>query len=112
MRDELNEKIICASMWFKELELKNPDVLKLRGFAPYNVDRGIVFSGWRHVNCLYQMVAITGLRQCESGEFVDGFLTNKNRFVDREEGMIIAKREKQIGVKTYSNTTLYSEDIY
>jgi len=112
MRDDLSEKIICSSIWYMELELKNPDVLRNRGFSPYNIDRGIVFSGWRHFNCLYQMVAVTGLKQCDVGKEIQGFLTNKNRFVDRKEGMIIAKRESQISDNTYSDTMLYSEDIY
>jgi len=48
------------------------------------------------------------------GEEVQGFLTNKNRFVDRKEGMKIAISAKQFnGVLDKSNyTTLYSEHIY
>lgn len=107
----MEEQIICSSIWYKELKLKKPDVLKIRGFAPYNVDKGIVFSGWRHPNCLYQMVAITGLRQAEAGEEVQGFLTNKNRFVDRIEGAEIALKCGQIK-KLQFGKRLYSEDLY
>ena len=107
------EKIICAAIWFKELPLVRPDVLEPRGFAPYNVDKGIVFCGWRHPNCLYQMVAMTGKSSFEAGENIQGFLTNKNRFVDREEAMIIAKRENQLVVDpTHVSDSLFSEDIY
>lgn len=80
------EKIICAAIWYKDLKLKKPEVLDIKGFRPVNCDKGIVFSGWRHGNCLYQMVAITGLNQHQAGEEIQGFLTNKNRFVDRKEG--------------------------
>jgi hypothetical protein len=106
-RDE--EYIICAANWYKELPLKMPDVLKPRGFSPYNVDKGIVFCGWRHHNCLYQMVAITGLRQCEAGEEVQGFLTNTNRFVTREEAGQIAF---EAGQTKKLITRLHSEDLY
>lgn len=103
------ERILCAAIWYKELPLIKPEVLRQRGLSPYNVDTGIVFCGWRHANCLYQMVAITGLRQCEAGEEVQGFLTNKNIFVNREEGAKIAFEAGQIKEQL---KTLYSEDLY
>lgn len=106
------EKIICSSIWYKDLTLKKPKVLEPKGFRPYNVNKGIVISGWRHPNCMYQMVAITGLRSCEVGEYVEGFLTNKNRFVDRIEGAKIALSSKQIVELNFSSNKLYSEDLY
>jgi hypothetical protein len=109
------EYILCAAVWYKDLPLKKPEILEPRGFRPYNVDRGIVVSGWRHGNCIYQMVAITGLRSipAEAGEEVQGFLTNKNRFVDREEGWDIAEAAGQINDRSRgSSRTLYSEDLY
>ena len=103
------EYILCAAIWYKDLPLLRPDVLEPRGFSPYNVDRGIVFCGWRHMNCLYQMVAITGLMQHEAGEEIQGFLTNTNRFVDRKEAGDIAFKAGQIDKE---NNHLYAEDIY
>jgi hypothetical protein len=88
--------ILCAAIWYKELPLLKPEVLEPRGFSPYNVDKGIVFCGWRHSNCIYQKVAVTGLRDSESGENVQGFLTSDNRFVDREEGAIIAFNARRL----------------
>lgn len=58
---------------------------------------------------MYQQIAITGLKTFECGESVQGFLTNKNRFVDREEGAIIAFDAGQIEKE---KETLYSEDLY
>ena len=107
----MEEKIICSAIWYKELELKKPEVLEPKNYRPNNCDKGIVFSGWRHPNCLYQMVAITGLRNAEAGESVQGFLTNKNRFVDRKEGAKIALTTNQIDKLEYG-TILYSEDLY
>lgn len=103
------EYILCAAIWYEDLPLKKPEVLEPRGFAPYNIDKGIVFCGWRHPNCLYQMVAITGLRQCEAGNEVQGFLTNNSRFVDRSEAAKIAFKAGQIKMEV---RWLFSEDLY
>ena len=80
---------------------------------PINCDRGLVFCGHRHAHCMYTMVSITGIRSVESevGDYIQGFLTSKNRFVDRQEAMIIAEAADQIISYTQSDT-LYSEDLY
>ena len=106
------EKIICSAIWYKELPLKNPKPLKIRGISPYNVDKGVVLCGWRHSNCMYQMVAITGLKNHEAGESIQGFLTDTNRFVDRIEGAKISLESGQIEKLNYSSTRLFSEDLY
>lgn len=107
------EYIICAANWYKDLPLKKPELLEPRGFRPYNVDRGVVIGGWRHSNCLYIKGAITGLRDAECGEHVQGFLTNKNRFVDRKEGLIIALAANQvIDLDNVRGDRLHSEDLY
>lgn len=41
-----------------------------------------------------------------------GFLTSDCRFVDRVEGLAIAKKYNQIVVKHGLDTELYSEDIF
>lgn len=105
------ETIICSSIWYKDLELKKPQVLEPHNYRPNNCDKGVVLSGWRHVNCLYQMVAIYGIRNHEAGESIQGFLTNKNRFVDRVEGAKIALACGQVKKLEYG-TILYSEDLY
>ena len=111
MINNSREYILCAAVWYLDLPMKRPEVLENRGFRPYNVDKGVVVSGWRHANCLYQMVAITGLRSIpeEAGKEIQGFLTNKNRFVDRKEGGQIAFAA---GQTNELKTTLYSEDLY
>ena len=108
--DEI-ERILCAAVWYKELPLIKPEVLRLRGYSPYNVDKGIVFCGWRHGNCIYQMVTLTGKRSVtpEVGEYEQGFLTSLNRFVDRKEGGEIAFKS---GQTDELKTTLFSEDLY
>ena len=107
------EYILCAAIWYKELPLRDEEILRHRGFSPYNVDKGIVFCGWRHPNCMYQMVAITGKRSVESevGENIQGFLTSQNRFVDRKEGLEIALKANQV-INIHYGSQLYSEDLY
>ncbi len=97
------EYILCSAIWYKEL----PTPV----FNPINIDKGIVFCGFRHPHCLHQMCAMTGKRNCEVGEYEEGFLTNKNRFVDRIEGAQIALASKQIESLKYGRN-LYSEDLY
>lgn len=117
----MKEYILCSAIWYKELPLVNPELLQIRGFAPYNVDKGIVFCGWRHPNCLYAKNALTGLRDAESGDYIQGFLTNLNRFVDRKEAASIAYKAGQVNDRVrwyemtdedWKNRELYSEDIY
>lgn len=71
-----------------------------------------MFLGHRHGQCIYSKCAVTGLRDAESGEYIQGFLTNLNRFVDRKEGWDIAKKANQIVRVSGSEGTLYSEDLW
>ena len=45
-----SEYILCAAIWYKDLPMVRPEILNIRGMRPYNVDRGVVISGWRHSN--------------------------------------------------------------
>lgn len=107
------EYVVCSAIWYKELELFNEQVLRIRGNSPYNVDRGIVFCGLRHPTCQYQMVAITGKRSIKSevGEYIQGFLTNKNRFLTREEAEILVKSNGQLKTEIIGGV-LTSEDLW
>jgi len=100
------ERIICSAVWYKEL----PTPVH----RPTNVDVGMVFCGHRHPHCMHNMIAITGKRSVtpECGEYVQGFLTDTNRFIDRVEGAKIALACGQIKELEYSKTKLYSEDLY
>lgn len=104
------EYILCAAIWYKEIPLKKeiPQVL------PKNCDRGLVVLGHRHGQCMWTMGCLTGLRSVTNapdgvGEYEQGFLTNTNRFVGREEAAQIAFDSGQIKQHTI---TLYSEDLY
>lgn len=108
----MNEKILCAAVWYKEIPLARYNIPNQN---PVNVDRGAVFCGHRHPHCMYTMVAVTGIRSVttEVGDYVQGFLTSKNRFVDREEGLEIALREGQVlDLDDVRGDQLHSEDLY
>jgi hypothetical protein len=85
---------------------------------PVNCDKGLVFCGYRHCHCMHTMTSVTGLRSVllEVGEYVQGFLTTKNRFVNRQEAYKIAFEQDQIigPNKGYETNTvgLTSEDLY
>lgn len=107
IREKDKEFILCAANWYKDIVLKK---IFDSNTLPFNCDRGLVFCGYRHPHCMYSMSSITGLRQCEAGEEVQGFLTSWNRFVDRREA---AKIHVANGGKlNYSTEELYSEDLY
>ena len=108
----MEEKILCAAIWYKEFPLVDNEIPSSL-LRPINCDRGIVFSGHRHPHCLYQQVAITGKPQYQAGEEIQGFLTNKNRFVDRVEGLKIALASNQVlDLNDVRGNVLYSEDLY
>lgn len=96
------EQILCAAIWLKDVERASN--------RPINTPGGIVFCGYRHGHCISQINAITGKKLFELGEHVQGFLTNKNRFVDREEGGKIFMENG--GKLKFSSRDLFSEDLY
>jgi hypothetical protein len=107
----MKEYILCAAVWYKEIPIKKE--IPFESTNPINCLTGLVFSGHRHGQCIYTKCAITGLRDAESGENEEGFLTSKNRFVSREEALVIALRENQvINITEIRGNRLFSEDLY
>lgn len=102
------ERIYCAAIWYKDMPTPK--------YSPINIDTGLVVEGHRHADIIRTMVNLLGKRTCQfgedcAGESEQGFVTNKNRFVDRVEAMKIARAANQV----ISDTTfpqLYSEDLY
>lgn len=116
---ESKEYILCAANHYifnqdqegNDFKLVRTDWLKVRGIAPYNIKEGIVLCGWRHSCIIAQMNVVSGLKQHQTTE-VQGFLTNKNRFVDRTEALAIAKAAKQVNESKIYSKRLFSEDLY
>lgn len=108
LKSKPDEYILCAAIWYKDFEMpKNANQVK-------NIDKGVVLCGHRHGHIISQMIAITGKRTCTfgenaTGESVQGFLTNKNRFLNRKEAH---KLFVENGGKPEFKDELYSEDLY
>lgn len=105
----MEEIIICAAIWYKELPTQT--------FLPKNIKNGIVVCGHRHGHCIDIVKMLSGLRTVQIapdgvGETIQGFLTNTNRFVDRVEAYQIAKDRNQLNDRIHSEGYLYSEDLY
>ena len=105
---EIGERIYSAAIWYKELPTAKRN--------PENISFGIVVEGHRHTDIIRTVYNLIGKRTVENGESsvgetIQGFVTNKNRFVDRVEAMKIAKESNQLITNTTFNE-LYSEDIY
>ena len=101
------EKIICAAIWFDDEDpYHNPHG------RPKNLDTGFVICGMRHCNCLSIYQILSNESAPKSGiPQIQGFLTTKNRFVDREEGCKIAIKSGQVNNKK-DGEELFSEDLY
>ena len=97
----MKEYILCAAIWYKEFTCDSDSHLRIKGIQPYNIDKGIVITGWRHGNCIAVTKALTGYRTVTiaddgGGDHEQGFLTSKNRFVNRQEAMKIAFEANQV----------------
>lgn len=94
------EYILCSAIWYKDFEKPVHSVT--------NLDRGVVMCGLGHVHIIHQHVKLMGKRQAEMGDYEQGFLTSKNRFLSRDEAGKLAFEAGQIDVIK----TLYSEDLF
>jgi hypothetical protein len=110
------EYIICAAIWYQDGVV--------RASQPRNVESGIVVGGWRHFNCIITLKTMfyDVWQECERcnkkridvlNNDIQGFLTSRGNFVDRVEGLKIAKENNQLlHPDTHRGTDLYSEDLY
>lgn len=105
------ELVLTAAIWYKDLETMN--------FLPKNIEKGIVISGYRHAHCISVLKTLAGLRTVKFGpdsvgETIQGFIKNKDRFVDRLEAMEIAIKSGQVKKEELQNKRigLFSEDLY
>ena len=92
--------ILCAAIWFQD------GIKHLH--QPINIDNGLVVLGYRHGNCFYTTMVLKSMKQFMN---IQGFLTSKNRFVDRIEAKKIAYNASQID-SLDGNKELFSEDLY
>jgi len=96
------EYILCAAIHYK--------TENAYAHQPYNIEHGVVICGWRHHNC----ISIARIMQIPKNiKYVQGFLTSKGRFLDREESALLAIEAEQTTVEDcITNVCLTSEDLY
>lgn len=75
-------------------------------------DDETIVRGHRHGDCILSMIRM-GKKPKQEAE-AQGFITSRNRFVDRKEGR---KLQDDAGIKSadpegYRGKTLFSEDLY
>lgn len=98
-RTDVEEYILCAAIWYKDGEKYQEQ--------PLNIDSGYVLCGRRHSNCISNaFVFDVSLKEIEHEQ---GFLTSRNRFLNREEAAKIANEAGQTLVET---NHLLSEHLY
>lgn len=98
--------ILCSAIWYRH----NTEV----AHQPVNVSRGFVLCGWRHCSIIAQYATLVPHKDRVKGPLkqIQGFLTNENWFVTREEAAIIAKDAGQLKGGKQIATTLTSEDLW
>ena len=79
-------------------------------FQPYNIDKGFVICGWRHANAGESYLAANRFVRTW-GDCIQGFLTNKNRFLTRAEALELVKSNGQL-TKPLLGGELTSEDLW
>jgi len=110
-----DEWILCASIY---VDTGKADPPRRSFMYPAT---GLLFSGWRHGDCLMQLSEwrerltdeeIETIERIHPGQINgsrQGFLTSRGRWVDREEAGDIARAAGQFDQLT---KILYSDDIY
>jgi len=70
-----------------------------------------LFTGSRHPDCIREVIRLTNAKRVGAG-FTQGFLTNRNRFVDRVEGLALARANGQLLPGHEGDTELFSESLW
>lgn len=94
------EYILCAAIYVNDRLYHE--------HQPLNIQEGYVILGRRHHNC-FQVLSMVG-RPWKLFPNVQGFLTSKDRFLNRTEAAELARTTDQIEDPT--TDTLFSEDLY
>lgn len=107
IRNPNPEYITCAAIWYKDVE-------GTHGMRPVNLEKGIVVCGRRHGDVIQTVSTLAHLRTVQFGERAigdheEGFLTSRNRFLDRKEAGELAFK---IGQVKHTTDCLFSEDLY
>lgn len=94
------EYIICSAIHFNDG--------KEHLHQPKNITEGFVLCGRRHHNCITNLT-VFNKKMSDYKTKTQGFITSKDKFVNRQEASLIAEASGQIKV---CNGCLFSEDLY
>jgi len=102
MIDNYMEYIICSAIYY------NDKIEYI--YQPINILEGFVVCGRRHHNIITtsKVIGVVERLQTNHAE-IQGFLTSRDRFVDRHEGGLIAFKS---GQTKHLKKELCSEDLY
>ncbi len=109
----MKEYIICAANYYNDE--------RRHDHQPKNIGVGFVICGRRHHNCIKTFTQVVGFPYSISGHRIhnteeQGFLTNTDRFVNRQDAYKIAFEADQIigpnKGKPENYIGLTSEDLY
>lgn len=89
------EKVICSAIKFHRLD---------------DMDAWCIYTGKRHCDALRRMY-LDNIKY-DKPTAIEGFITNRDRFVSRYEAAVIAKAANQIISDDFNGTCLYSEDVW
>jgi hypothetical protein len=83
--------------------------VKCRPKSPKNINTGVVVCGYRHSDCFFIADALYPTGWEKAYTVTQGFLTSKNRFLNRQDAAKIAYMAEQVDELA---ETLISEDLY
>lgn len=81
--------------------------------AAIRTPAGRIIRGQRHYDCLRTAMAIPGVMPDDVRTAEQGFVTSRNRFVDRQQGLQLQLAAGiQSAADGYRGNLLFSEDLY
>lgn len=95
------EFILCAAVWVQDDEV--------HVHQPSNIHQGFVICGFRHGFIFNTLGILDPERTYLRKRPIQGFLTNKNRFLNRRAAAALAHKAGQTEVLMEE---LFSEDVY
>lgn len=100
-----HEKVMCSAILVHDHSIKCIH-------KPTNIEKGLVITGYRHCDCFEVISRIYPRDVFIKHGHTQGFLTNKNRFVDRVEAKLIATQTNQLLERASNGNELFSEDVW
>ena len=95
------EYLLCAAIYYEDG--------KKYEHQPKNIESGIVVCGRRHHNCYMTLASLLGDKYDIKLTHNQGFVTSKNRYLERKEAAQLAFECGQI---TKQSKTIFSEELW